>query len=44
VIVPAHFEGWKHFTESRELIRKTFSAAGLVDRLRWLPPGIAAEI
>jgi L-ascorbate metabolism protein UlaG (beta-lactamase superfamily) len=44
VIVPAHFEGWKHFTESRQQIQKTFSAAGIEDRLRWLVPGIAAEV
>jgi L-ascorbate metabolism protein UlaG (beta-lactamase superfamily) len=44
VIVPAHFEGWKHFTESREQVQKAFSAAGLQDRLRWLAPRIATEV
>jgi len=39
VIVPVHFEGWKHFTESRTQIAQTFADAGLEHRLLWLPPG-----
>lgn len=38
-IVPLHFEGWAHFTESRETIARTFAAVGLDARLRWLEPG-----
>jgi L-ascorbate metabolism protein UlaG (beta-lactamase superfamily) len=38
-IVPLHFEGWKHFSESREDISRTFAEAGLADRLRWLDAG-----
>jgi hypothetical protein len=34
LIVPVHFEGWAHFTESVE-IDAAFAAAGLADRLRW---------
>jgi L-ascorbate metabolism protein UlaG (beta-lactamase superfamily) len=34
-IVPMHFEGWKHLTESRTEIISTFAAAGLSDRLIW---------
>jgi L-ascorbate metabolism protein UlaG (beta-lactamase superfamily) len=34
-IIPLHFEGWEHFTESRSEIEKAFSDAGLPDRLRW---------
>jgi L-ascorbate metabolism protein UlaG (beta-lactamase superfamily) len=34
-IVPLHFEGWAHFTESRQIIEQTFREAGLEDRLRW---------
>src|ERR1041384_7688450 len=33
VIVPLHFEGWAHFSEGREEIERTFSAAGLGHRL-----------
>lgn len=43
-IVPVHFEGWKHFSESREVIDQTFSAAHLQHRLHWLKAGSAAEI
>ncbi len=39
IIVPLHFEGWAHFTESRETIARTFAAVGLDARLRWLEPG-----
>ena len=27
-IVPLHFEGWAHFTESRRQIREAFATAG----------------
>ncbi len=39
VIVPLHFEGWEHFSESRPDIERAFSLAGLTRRLRWLEPG-----
>jgi L-ascorbate metabolism protein UlaG (beta-lactamase superfamily) len=39
VIVPLHFEGWEHFSESREDIVAAFARAGLADRLRWPVPG-----
>lgn len=39
LIVPLHFEGWQHFSESRADVDRTFSAAGLSDRLRWPEPG-----
>ncbi len=35
-IIPLHFEGWEHFTESRPEIEAAFSKAGLQDRLKWL--------
>jgi L-ascorbate metabolism protein UlaG (beta-lactamase superfamily) len=34
-IVPLHFEGWEHFTESRSDIEERFKKAGLLDRLQW---------
>jgi L-ascorbate metabolism protein UlaG (beta-lactamase superfamily) len=43
-IVPVHFEGWEHFSESRAVIEAAFADAGLQDRLRWLPPGQAVEL
>jgi L-ascorbate metabolism protein UlaG (beta-lactamase superfamily) len=38
-IVPLHFEGWRHFTESHRDISAAFADAGLSARLHWLPPG-----
>jgi len=43
-IVPLHFEGWAHFSESRAQIEAAFAAAGLAGRLRWPPPGVPIEI
>jgi len=34
-IIPVHYEGWEHFSESQNLIEQKFSDAGLGDRLRW---------
>lgn len=36
-IVPLHYEGWAHFSESREVIAEAFARAGLNERLFWLP-------
>jgi L-ascorbate metabolism protein UlaG (beta-lactamase superfamily) len=44
VIVPLHFEGWGHFSESAAEIDQAFTAAGLGDRLRWPVPGKALEL
>jgi hypothetical protein len=44
LIVPLHFEGWAHFSESRPEIDRAFAAAGLTDRLRWPMPGRALEL
>jgi L-ascorbate metabolism protein UlaG (beta-lactamase superfamily) len=43
-IVPLHFEGWAHFSESREKIAQTFASAGLAARLRWPEPGKAIRM
>ena len=43
-IVPLHYEGWKHFSESRTEIGRAFEEAGMAGRLVWLPRGTAAEI
>lgn len=37
-IVPLHFDGWAHFTESRQVIQEAFWNAGLDTRLRWVDP------
>ena len=43
-IVPVHFEGWEHFTQSRADIQSAFEAAGLQARLRWLEPGRGTDL
>lgn len=37
-IVPLHFEGWSHFSESKLVIQEAFVSAGLDNRLRWVDP------
>jgi L-ascorbate metabolism protein UlaG (beta-lactamase superfamily) len=44
VIVPLHYEGWKHFSESRADIERAFHEAALDDRLVWAPRGQAMDI
>jgi L-ascorbate metabolism protein UlaG (beta-lactamase superfamily) len=39
IIVPLHFEGWEHFSESRTDIERAFADADLEHRLRWPTPG-----
>jgi hypothetical protein len=34
-IVPLHFEGWEHFSETRADVEAAFQRAGLASRLRW---------
>jgi len=43
-IVPLHFEGWEHFTESRAEVDAAFAAARLAHRLRWPTLGKAIPI
>jgi L-ascorbate metabolism protein UlaG (beta-lactamase superfamily) len=43
-IVPLHFEGWEHFSESRADVDAAFRQAGLSERLRWPEPGEAIEL
>ena len=44
IIIPLHYEGWAHFSESRPQIQEVFRAAGMEDRLRWMPAGRASDI
>jgi len=39
VIVPMHYEGWEHFTETRADIERAFDEAALASRLCWPAPG-----
>jgi len=43
-IVPIHYEGWKHFSESRDVISRAFEVAGLSGRIRWMRAGTAIDV
>jgi L-ascorbate metabolism protein UlaG (beta-lactamase superfamily) len=43
-IVPVHYQGWAHFTESAEDLFHSFKALGLRQRLQLLEPGIPTAI
>ena len=51
VVIPAHYDGWAHFTEGRDDLARAFDDAGLSARLRltdhgqWIPlnPALAAR-
>lgn len=38
-IVPVHYSGWSHFRQGRAEADAAFAAAGLAERVRWLPRG-----
>lgn len=44
--IPIHYEGWKHFRQSREVIEREFARApeDIRRRIRWLPIGVAVGI
>jgi len=39
IVIPVHFEGWTHYTESGEALEKSFAALDIKERLRILAPG-----
>jgi len=43
-IIPLHYEGWAHFTESREVIARAFNNAGIGPRLRWMELGTTIAV
>ncbi|MFF0490578.1 MBL fold metallo-hydrolase [Nocardia sp. NPDC004068] len=44
VIVPVHAEGWAHFTETLDHLRRAFGYAGLADRLHIPPLGVEITV
>jgi len=42
--IPIHYEGWKHFREPRAEAEKQFSAAGLEEKVQWLPLGAPVNV
>jgi L-ascorbate metabolism protein UlaG (beta-lactamase superfamily) len=43
MIVPVHYEGWAHFSQSRLEFEQTFAKAGVSERVKWLTPGVSTE-
>jgi L-ascorbate metabolism protein UlaG (beta-lactamase superfamily) len=43
-IIPLHYEGWAHFTESREVIARAFNDAGIGSRVRWMELGATIAV
>ena len=43
-IIPAHYEGWTHFSQGRAVIEKGFANAGLQQRLCWLKMGETTRV
>jgi L-ascorbate metabolism protein UlaG (beta-lactamase superfamily) len=43
-IIPMHYEGWEHWSESRQEIEDAFAFAGLEDRLQWMEPGARTQV
>ncbi len=44
IIVPVHYEGWAHFTQSGDDLERAFDALGFGARLRLLEAGVATAI
>ncbi len=40
-IVPIHYDGWKHFSETPADVQAAFKRAGRPEKLRWLDRGVA---
>jgi hypothetical protein len=45
-VIPVHYEGWKHFTEGRSGIERTFAGSPEAFRtaVQWLPIGTAVDV
>jgi L-ascorbate metabolism protein UlaG (beta-lactamase superfamily) len=43
-VYPAHFEGWRHFTQGAWFIERDFEKAGLTESLHMLRPGEARNV
>ena len=43
-IIPLHYEGWAHFSESRKEIEEAFADAGMKGRLRWMEAGCSTDL
>ncbi|WP_114939452.1 MBL fold metallo-hydrolase [Mucilaginibacter endophyticus] len=43
-IIPVHFEGWSHYTETGEMLQQSFNALGIAGQLKILAPGIKTSL
>jgi L-ascorbate metabolism protein UlaG (beta-lactamase superfamily) len=43
-LVPLHYEGWKHFRQSRDEVERDFAEAGIEDRVRWPQAATAVTV
>jgi hypothetical protein len=43
-VVPLHFEGWRHYTQGADSLRRAFVHAGLESRLHVPAPGEWIEL
>ena len=43
-IIPLHYEGWAHFSESRQVIERAFNDAGIAPRVRWMELGATVSV
>lgn len=43
-IIPVHFEGWTHYTETGEMLQQSFIALGVANRLNILKAGVKTEL
>ena len=44
IIVPVHYEGWAHFSQSGDDLAQAFKALGIGGRLRMLERGVPTKI
>ena len=43
-VVPVHFEGWQHFTQGADALRRAFAGNGIAGRLRMPERGVSLEV
>ena len=44
MLIPIHYEGWKHFQETGTNAEQVFEASGIKEHIHWLPLGKAVDV
>lgn len=44
LLIPIHYEGWRHFREARAESERAFAVARLAERVLWLPIGVPTTV